>query len=387
MSCSLKVSSLWICIIFTLFFVTKIESKHKRLKHTLVDCSVCPESKVIQKFENNTCQCSENTLKKRQRNIDQCYRYRKGTFECPVSTDPKYAVFFDENSCECRIESAIPCGEYVAPCYPPYSWYKNDNVTYCLCTALFECSKCLPSTIIENFNNETCVCRDLTQDEYDLMYNHQTTRKPRISPSGDIDYCRLHKKNLFSCPEFENPLITSVFSPFRCSCEIIIADPCSMSVQPCLPPYYWFKGDDKITCACVNQIRCDQCESERILEIIDDETCVCIRPKSDDLLIVTTELSTESHKENCDLYNSGNYFCPEFESATIASYFNLSTCECESISAKPCWVEQPTCDQPYYWYNDDTRLLCLCVHQVDCDKCADEKIVKVIYTIYTILYR
>ncbi len=153
-------------------------------------------------------------------------------------------------------------------------------------------------------------------------------------------------------------------------------------MRPCLAPHYWFNGDDKVNCACVSDKPCGECEGELVIDILENDTCVCIRPDSEDLVDPeeTTQEPQVVPQEKCELYSKGNYFCPVFESMTIASYFNYTTCACEAISAEPCWVHEPVCEHPYHWYNDDTRLLCLCVLRVDCEECAEERIVKVSFS-------
>jgi hypothetical protein len=160
----------------------------------------------IEEYEGNRCLCSKDALKKQHLITDLCYRYRQGEFKCEASTDPKYAVYFDVSSCECKIETAIPCGiSDTNICKDPFSWYKNDSETQCLCTGTFECSKCSPQTIVEDFKNGICICRDLNENEkrelhkkYKKYKKHRTGNtlsSPKPSAVKDIssvNYCDLH---------------------------------------------------------------------------------------------------------------------------------------------------------------------------------------------------
>lgn len=349
----------------------------------IVDCHLCPQSERIEEYENDKCLCSENGLKKQQLFKDLCYRYHQGLFKCPVSSDPQYAIYFDESTCQCKNVSATPCGEIIAPCLPPYSWHQGDNHTLCLCTALFKCSLCPPVTIIKDFGNDTCMCRDINDnEEFEFIYKvaankTQSSKSVEIAAkkySDQTDYCYLYSKKLFSCPKFHNPLVISKFNTYTCSCEILIADPCSDSVAPCVAPNYWYEGDNKINCACVTQRLCSHCDPELIVEQVEENECICQRPKSDEMITVPNKHPVN---EKCDLYRNGSYFCPIFDSMLVASYFNETTCECETITADVCSLKDPTCDEPYHWYNDDTSLLCLCVHKIDCEDCLDDRIVEV----------
>ncbi len=173
-------------------------------------------------------------------------------------------------------------------------------------------------------------------------------------------------------------MIRSVFDTHTCSCDIIIADPCAESVPPCLPPYYWYDGDDKIYCACVDDKLCSQCEHGSIIDELSNGLCACQRSESEEMNAIPKP-KPNLDNEKCRLYRNGSYFCPTFESMAIVSYFNESICECQTVSADSCSLREPPCKEPFYWYQGDDRVLCLCVHQVDCEDCLEDRIVEVIF--------
>jgi hypothetical protein len=148
--------------IFFVIFVACFAGVESKNHSTIMECDLCPESRILDRLDDGLCLCSKILLKN-HRNLDQCYRFRKGTYRCPDSSDPHHVNYFDEKTCECKVEIAEPCENFAVPCTPPFSWYENDNRTNCLCTAEFECDECDSVTIVKKLGDGRCICRDLTQ--------------------------------------------------------------------------------------------------------------------------------------------------------------------------------------------------------------------------------